>query len=592
VPKPHGRFVAVAALNLAFLAACVSVTVSSSGVRSLSSLTLDEKIGQLFVYASTARFMNAESPEYRELERQVRVNKVGGVLWFQVDNGVFEAAYLNRRLQSLAATPLLIAGDFEAGLGMRFRDATYWPWPMAVAATGDPSLAEREGRIVAEEARDLGFNQIYAPVADVNSEPDNPVINTRSFGEDPADVARYVAAFVRGVQSAGVLATAKHFPGHGDTRTDSHRSLPVLTADVDRLRSRELVPFRAAIEAGVGSVMTAHLSIPALDPTAAPPRPTAGVVNPYTKDAAEVTLDATVPASLSERVVDGLLRRELGFRGLVVTDALDMGGLTDHYDAGEASVRAVLAGADMLPKTANVDSAIAGVRAAVESGRLPVARLDAAVARILAAKERFAAPAPDFDRVFREVESPAHRDVAEEIARRSITLVREDPGVLPISKASRVAHVTITDGGRRANELVDELKRRLTDAPTAFLLDSVSTGADVQTTLAGVVSADVVVVSLLARFETGRGFIGIPMAAKSALDHILAAKPSAIVVMLGSPYVLREAAPARTMLVAWGSQTDEQVAAALALFGEAPIGGRLPVTIPGIAARGAGISKP
>jgi beta-N-acetylhexosaminidase len=557
-------------------------------------MSLDEKIGQLFVYASTARFMNADSPEYRELERQVRVHGVGGILWFQLDNGVLEAAYINRRLQSIAAIPLLVAGDFEAGLGMRFRDATYWPWPMAVAATGDPSLAEREGRIVAEEARDLGFNQIYAPVADVNSEPDNPVINTRSFGEDPEEVARYVAAFVRGVQSAGVLATAKHFPGHGATRTDSHRSLPVLAADRALLESRELVPFRAAIEAGVGSIMTAHLSIPLLDATPAPPRPTAGVVNPYTTDTAEVTVNGTVPSSLSPRVVDGLLRRDLGFRGLVVTDALDMGALTDHFDPGEASVRAILAGADMLPKTENVDAAIAGVRAAVASGRVPMARLDAAVGRILAAKERIAAAsAPiDFDRVFRDVESPAHRAVAEEIARRSMTLVREEPGVLPIKKTTRVAHVTITDGSRRADEIVDELKRGLAAPPSTFLIDAYSTPGDVDTTLAGIQPADTVVVSLLARFQTGRGWIGIPASARTALDRVLAAKPSAIVVMLGSPYLLRDAAAAKTMLAAWGSQTDEQVAAARALLGEAPIGGRLPVTIPGIAPRGTGISKP
>lgn len=591
MPKPLRRSIALAAPTLVLLAACVTVTVSSSGPGPLSSLTLDEKIGQLFVYASTARFMNAESPEFRELERQVRVNKVGGILWYQVDNGVYEAAYLNHHLQSLAKTPLLIAADLEAGLGMRFRDTTYWPWPMAVAATGDPSLAEREGRIAGEEARDLGINQLYAPVADVNSDPENPVINTRSFGEDPAEVARFVAAFVKGAQSAGVIATAKHFPGHGGTRTDSHRSLPVLAADRDQLRSRELVPFRAAIGAGVAAVMTAHLSIPALDPTAAPPRPTAGVVNPYTTDTAEVSLHATVPASMSAAVVDGLLRGELGFRGLVVTDALDMGGISDHFDEGEAAVRALLAGADMLPKSGNTDAAIAGVRAAVASGRLPIARLDAAVERVLAAKTRAGVPAFDPDRIFRNVESPAHRAVAEEIARRSITLVREEPGVLPLSRSSRVAVVTVTDGNRRAEDLQDELKKRLASPPAAYVLDTASTEADVKTTLAGVEGSDAVVVALLARFQSGRGWIGIPSSGRAALDRIFAAKPSAIVVMLGSPYVLRDAPAARTMLTAWGSQTDEQVAVARALFGEAPIGGKLPVTIPGIAPRGTGIQR-
>jgi beta-N-acetylhexosaminidase len=594
VPKPRGRSVALTAAGFLLLASCATTRPSSS-LPSVSSLSLDEEIGQLFVFASTAKYMSSDSPEYRELERQVRDNHVGGILWFEMTNGVYEAAFLNRRLQALASVPLLVAGDLEAGLGMRFRDATYWPWPMAVAATGDPSLAEREGRVVAEEARALGFNQIYAPVADVNSEPDNPVINTRSFGEDPADVARYVAAFVRGVQSAGVLATAKHFPGHGDTRIDSHRALPVLAADAELLRSRELVPFRAAIDAGVACVMTAHVSVPAVDATATPVRTGDASPNPYTTDRAAADPAGTLPASLSNRVVDGLLRGELGFRGLVITDALDMGGISAHFDTGEAAVRAILAGADMLPKVGNLDAAIAGVKSAVASGRIPKARVDAAVERILAAKARAHAagePPPDPDRIFREVESAAHRALVEEIARRSITLVREEPGVLPLSRAKRIAHVTVTDGSRHADEAVEELRRRLAQPPASFVLDPASTEADVATTLAGVASADAAVVSLIARFQTGRGWIGIPASTREALDRVLAAKPSAIVVMLGSPYVLRDAARARTMVAAWGSQTDEQVAAVRALFGEAPIGGKLPVTIPGIARRGDGIARP
>ncbi|HVE66425.1 MAG TPA: glycoside hydrolase family 3 N-terminal domain-containing protein, partial [Thermoanaerobaculia bacterium] len=212
--------------------ALVGAACATSALRGPAALTLDEKIGQLFVYPANGRFFNEASAEYLALERQVRENRVGGILWFLADVG--ETSRLTRRMQAAARIPLLVSADLEAGVGMRFQHTTYWPWPMAVGATGDPTLAERQGRVVAAEARAIGLNQIYAPVADVNVDPANPVINVRSYGEDPADAARFVAAFVRGVQAGGVLATVKHFPGHGDTHTDSHRSLPILAAGRER----------------------------------------------------------------------------------------------------------------------------------------------------------------------------------------------------------------------------------------------------------------------------------------------------------------------------------------------------------------------
>jgi len=256
--------------SLIIIALMTASCATSVRLPRVEEMTLDEKIGQMIVPGAHGVFMNATSPAWQRLERRVRQEQVGGLIWF-VSN-VYETAELNRRLQAAAKIPLLISADLEAGVGMRFQDTTYWPTAMAVAATGDPSLAEREGRAVAIEARAIGINQIFAPVADVNVDPDNPVINARSFGEDPQTVARFVTAFIRGVQSEGVLATAKHFPGHGDTHVDSHRSLPVLNVTRERLEAIELVPFRAAVAAGVDSVMVGHLSVPSLDPTPAPPR--------------------------------------------------------------------------------------------------------------------------------------------------------------------------------------------------------------------------------------------------------------------------------------------------------------------------------
>src|SRR5438874_10427846 len=265
------------------------------------TLSLDEKIGQMFAVRANGVFMGESSPAYQQLLHQVRDNHVGGIVWFL--SNVYETALLNQKLQREARVPLLISADLEAGLGMRFLDTTFWPPAMAVAATGDPSLAEAEGRAVAREARAVGINHILAPVADVNVDPDNPVINARSFGEDPQDVSRYVAAFIRGVQSEHVLATAKHFPGHGDTHVDSHRALPVLDVSPQRLESVELVPFRAAIQAKVASIMIGHLSVPSIEPTPAPVRSDQHNENPYGTMAEEVTRAGTLPATISPKII-------------------------------------------------------------------------------------------------------------------------------------------------------------------------------------------------------------------------------------------------------------------------------------------------
>jgi beta-N-acetylhexosaminidase len=575
------------------LAVLVTAALSCATAVRAPSMSLDERIGQLFVYPATGRFMNEASPEYQALVHQVRDNHVGGILWFLLSD-VSETARLNRRLQSLAKTPLVIAADLEAGVGMRFLDTTNWPWPMAVAATDDPSLAERQGNIVAREARAIGVTQVYAPVADVNVEPANPVINVRSYGEDPETVGRFVAAFVRGVQAGGVLATAKHFPGHGDTKIDSHRALPVFDADRARLERVELVPFRSAISAGVGAVMTAHLSLPAIDSTPAPQRPFVAGENPYTKDDAEVTRDATVSASMSPAVVEGLLRNDLGFRGVVVTDALDMGGIVDHYDPGEAAVRAILAGADQVIKSADTDAAIAGVRRAVAEGRISIDRLDRSVARILEAKRRFPAATADPEAAFRVVDSPGHRAAAEEIARRAVTLVRESPGALPLRRETRVVHVVVNDVAA-LNPPVAEFARglaaRLAAPAETFVLDPRSRLEEIDPITAAAARADVALVSLFVRVRTGSGKLVLPDAGRAAIEALSAAGARVIGISFGNPYLAADLPGLATYLAAYGEQPVMQAAVARALFGEAEITGRLPVSIPGVAERGSGIRK-
>jgi beta-glucosidase-like glycosyl hydrolase len=554
----------------------------------VDDLSLDEKVGQMFVVLGHGVFMPESSWAYQELRRQVRENHVGGVIW-SVSN-VYETAQLTARLQGEARVPLLVSADLESGMGMRFLDTTYWPWAMAVAATGDPSLAEAEGRVVAREARLVGVNQIYAPIADVNVDADNPVINARSFGEDPAEVSKYVVAFTKGVQVEHVLATAKHFPGHGDTHVDSHRSLPILTADRARLEQVELLPFRAAIDAGVKSIMIGHLAVPALDAELVPVRRPGAGENPYGTSESEVPQNGTMPATTSKKIVDDLLRRELKFDGLVVSDAMDMGGITEHFDAGEAAIRAIEAGQDQILMSPNVDAAIKAVKAAVASGRLSEARIDESVRRILDAKAFAGAPVGTPDEIFRGLDTKEHRDLAASIARRAVTLVREANGSLPVKKSARVVIVTVSDFPEVVSPLPDferETRKRLTAPPQTFLIDSRT--LDAGPIAAAVKDADVVIFALAVRARSGAGSIAVPEIARTLLMRMHA---PVIAISFGTPYLLREIPTADTYVCAYGVQPVMQLAAVQALFGEAPISGKLPVTIPGLVARGTGIAKP
>jgi beta-N-acetylhexosaminidase len=535
------------------------------------NLTLDEKIGQLFIPGGKGTFMAESSPSYQLLVHHVRDNHVGGIIWFL--SNVYETALLNQRLQAMSKVPLLISADLESGIGMRFLDTTFWPSAMAVAATGDPSYAEKQGAVVAKEARSIGINHILAPVADVNVDPDNPVINTRSYGEDPASVGRFVAAFIKGVQSEHVLACAKHFPGHGDTHVDSHRSLPVLEVSRERLDRVELVPFREAMAADVKSIMIGHLSLPAIEPTPAPVREFGHGENPYGTKASEVPEGGTIPATISPRIITSLLRHDLGYRGLVVSDAFDMGGITEHFDAGEAAVRAIEAGEDQVMMSPNVDAAVAAVKAAVKSGRIPESRIDESVARILDAKAFVGETKIDPEHIFKTIDAPEHRALAGDIARHALTLLRKQDGVLPVKRDARVLLVMVNDAVDAPNPLTEfqkELTSRLTTPPA----------------LSGAGPFDVAIVALAVRARSGAGSIAVPAAARELVRNL---NVPIIAISFGSPYLIREVPIVGTYICAYGIQPVMQSAAASAIFGEAPFTGKLPVTIPGFFKRGDGL---
>src|SRR5215203_5274181 len=421
----------------------------------LRKMSLEEKIGQLISVGLNATFLNQDSDSYRTLKHHIEDNKVGGLILFR--GPVYESVILSNRMQQLARYPLLVSADLEAGAGMRFDDTVNFPWNMAVAATGNPEYAKRQGEITAREARALGVHQIFAPVVDVNNNAANPVINVRSYGEDPADVARFAAAFTEGVQDAGAIATAKHFPGHGDTAVDSHRGLPEINVSRERLNTVEFVPFEASVKAGVGSVMVGHIALPQIDASAVKPLPRNVKSKPTDtdEDGEIVEEKATMPATMSP-VMGNILRNDLKFSGLIVTDALSMSGLTIYFTQDEAAVRALEAGADMLLKPTDADASFRGVHDAVKSGRITEQRIEESARRILAAKYDLGLVKDRItliDSIDRIVGTNDVMALATEIAEHAITLVRDEDKLVPLRNLkpdARVFNLAVTNGDDRS----------------------------------------------------------------------------------------------------------------------------------------------
>ncbi len=544
-------------------------------------MSLRDEVAQLVFIEFHGGSPNTRSRDYQKFVRLIRETKVGGLILINPSNGrgvqkaepYALAAFLNR-MQRIAKVPLLVGGDFERGASMRVSGTTQFPHAMAFGATGDASLTRFEGEVTAREARALGVHWVYYPVADVNNNPDNPIINIRSFGEDPQQVAAHVKAFIDGAHADKrnfVLTTAKHFPGHGDTAVDTHLNLATITADRDRLENLELVPFRAAIAAGVDAVMTAHIAVPAL----APPE---------------------LPATLSPAILTGLLRDELGFRGLVITDALGMGGIVNGFGAGEAAVRALEAGADTLLMPADPDAAIKAVVAAVSSGRLSRQRIQESVAKILAAKQRVGldhSRFTDLEAIGDVLDDPAVNDRAQEIADRAVTLVRNSGGLLPLAAPGRACYLVLTESRYSVDGQVftQEVRKRLPRAVLATLDPSMSR-QDIDEAMQKLPACDNYVVAAFSTVASGRGSIGLGGELGPTLESLTASGKPVALVALGNPYLLRSFPNAAAYLATFSSVVPSEIAAVKALWGEIDIRGRLPVSIPGEAKIGDGIQLP
>lgn len=557
----------------------------------LKKMTVDEKVGQLVHVGINARFANQDSWFFKDLKRHVVENKVGGVIFFGAP--IYETVHLANRMQEVANIPLLMSLDAETGIGMRFEDATNFPWAMAITATGNPDYARRVGVVTGREARAIGIYHVYAPVLDVNNNAGNPVINVRSFGESPEDVARFGSAFAEGIQSQRVIATAKHFPGHGDTAVDSHRGLPIIDYSRERLEHTELMPFRKAVESGIGAVMIAHIALPQIDPEEV--KPLKNFIQGDAELGAEiVTQSATIPATLSSKVQTDILRNEMGFKGLIVSDAMSMSGLTIYFTQEEAGVRAFLAGTDILEKPADVDAMLRGLKAAVASGRIPMSRLDDSVRRQLAWKHELGlfderiTPIDQIDRLVSNADTIA---LTDEIATKAITLVRNDGGDLPVDRNKKVAVIGVSNGFEPGvmSPLNGALRASGLRFRQAYLQEN-SVQQDVDAARKLVSEADVVVFGLYGRVRSGaKNSVGVPENGAAILREALAANKRVIGISFGNPYVLGSFPEMKTYIVAYGDMPSLQRAAARSILGLQDITGRLPISLPGSYPRGTGI---
>jgi beta-N-acetylhexosaminidase len=537
--------------------------------RSLQLMTVEEKVGQMLVVRAPGNFLNTESEALRDLDFLVAGLKVGGLTVFA--GQPLETAWLVNHLQKLAAVPLLVSSDFERGAANRVEGATLFPPLMAIGAADSEELAFQMGRITAVEGRAMGIHQALAPVADVNINPLNPIINTRSVGEDPEQVARLTRAFILGCQQNGMLATAKHYPGHGDTDIDTHLNLAVIHGDRERLEKVELYPFRRLVDAGILSIMTGHLAVPALDATAGQ------------------------PATLSPAMLTEILRKQMGFQGLIISDAMDMGGITSLLPAGEAAVRAVEAGVDMVLLSPKPREAGQALVAAVRSGRIPEKRIDASVRRILNIKARLGLGRQKMvalDRLPEIIGSPENRRWAARAFRDSLTLVKNEGEVLPLTAdLQKIAVLSLSsdEGGYFAGRtFVQEIGKRRPDA-VAFYADAHTGPSEIEDGLHKAGEAEAAVVALFSSLRDRKGTVGLSPAHVQAVKDLAAVQKNLIVVSFGSPYFLQEFPEVPCYLCAYKDSDESQQAAAGALFGEFDIKGRLPVSLPGLYERGHGL---
>jgi beta-N-acetylhexosaminidase len=549
----------------------------------MKTMSPRDKAAQLILAPCFGENPNVRSSEYRRFTHWVQDLHVGGLIvlnrvqYGSVKNAepVAMAAFLNQ-MQRLSPLPLIVGSDFERGASMRVANTVKFPHSMAYAAAGDLAASRFEGAETAREARALGVHWIFAPVADVNNNPDNPIINIRSYGEQASSVADHVAAFVDGAHSnpgSPVLVTVKHFPGHGDTRTDSHMGLSVIGGDRARLDSVELVPFKAAIAHHVDAVMTGHLSVPALEPE-------------------------PIPATVSKAILTDLLRKELGFQGIIVTDAMDMAGLTKQFPPGEAVVKALEAGADVLLMPANIEAAIKGILQALGNRTLSMKRLDQSVQKLLEAKVRLGLNKRrfvDLEAINTVIEAPESEAVAQTETDHAVTLVRNDKDVFPVSAPAQTCLYVLPESklSRQGLKLMEQVTARAPEMQTTFLdptlPESLFQDIAAQSYTGG---CKTILIAAFASVTEYKGDTALAGGYSVFVNALLNGKLPVGLLSLGNPYLLKNFPGASAYVTTYSTSPTAEVAAVKMIFGEIGLTGRLPVNIPGYAKLGDGIQLP
>ncbi len=561
----------------------------------LKKLSLEQIVGQMIFAPFQSTYMSSDSDQYEQLVKLVHEAHIGGVIAFGGSEPIpqvmlnntygavilgqpMELASILNRLQSVSNLPLLTSSDFEWGVQMRIAGATKFPRAMAFGATGDPQLAYEAGKVVGAESRALGVHVNYGPVADVNNNPRNPVINIRSFGEDPAKAGEMVAGWVRGMQDAGMLATLKHFPGHGDTDVDSHLGLPLVAHPRERLDAIELPPFRAGIAAGAAGVMVAHIQLPAID--------------------AE-----KIPATFSPKVISTLLRP--GFEGLIYSDSMKMQAITEMASPGEAAVRAVKAGIDVILDSPDSAAAAAAIVAAVRSGDIPRERVEQSARRVLDAKARLGlhrTRTVNLDSVPLTVGGRKHDAVARTISERSITLIKDTRNSVPLPtpRTGSVLYLSVLDypsGWRIAapsRSVIPALRSRWANLEAVEISDR-ATPSELDLVRAMSDNYDAIVAGVFVRASSGSGRLDLAPAVVRLLQDLSRGserrKQPFVTMFFGNPYTPMFVPEVPAMMLTYDFSDYAEVSAVKALAGEIPITGKLPIALPGLFPIGHGISR-
>jgi beta-N-acetylhexosaminidase len=571
--------------------------------QTLRKLTLDEKIGQLLVPSLNATFTSTDSDTFEKLRHLVRDLKVGGIHVFggteptpalmlnptygggSRKGDPYAAAALLNRLQQESEVPLLTTADFEGGVGYIINGATRLPRAMAMGAARDVDLVYRAGRVAAEEGRALGVVVNFYPIVDVNNNPRNPIINIRSFGEDVKLVSEMSRSYIRGVEDGGMVPTAKHFPGHGDTATDTHLGLAVIEHSRARLDQVELPPFQSAIDAGVGAVMSSHIALPALDPGTVP-----GAARPL-----------PTPATLSRPILTGLLRGQMKFDGLIYTDSMSMFAISQNVPPDRAAALAVKAGADQVLHSPDDDAAFRGIKAAAASGEISEEQITKSVERVLTAKARMglhASRVADLGAIDAKLGTREHQRIADELSARALTLIKDDRRQVPLTvpSSAHLLYLSVIDyasgwrEGAPSRTFLPELKKRWPNV-TAIEISDRTTADEFDLMRALARSSDAVVASVFVRIASYSGRMDLSDRQVALLEGVAALNKPFVTVIFGNPYTATFLQKLPAMLLTYEAFDGVEAAAVRAIAGDAPIQGQLPISLPGMFSIGHGLQR-